>query len=259
MGINFLLPIIAGIVMTIMVGAQVAPSIVDNIKAKKVEYTTINNQEVIFEAFKRYSTIELASPSSIDDLINKGYMNEAHKKNGFGEDYSISINETKGILNISTTITDDKARNLFLNSFNNKNKPTCSGNICTTAYVIPTNFKHGSSWLMNGIPAQDSAPSASAYKFWYKTFDGKAILMVSNGTTWNEVQLSDSDIVRTSLDQTIKGTKKFNNTIVGNISGNAATATKLHTPEQFGQPADLHPDTLPELIRTASRFIFGQF
>ena len=34
---------------------------------------------------------------------------------------------------------------------------------------------------------------------------------------------------------------------------------KLHTPEQFGQPADLHPDTLPELIRTASRFIFGQF
>jgi len=25
----------------------------------------------------------------------------------------------------------------------------------------------------------------------------------------------------------------------------------MHTPEQFGQPADLHPDTLPELIRTA--------
>lgn len=35
--------------------------------------------------------------------------------------------------------------------------------------------------------------------------------------------------------------------------------SKVHTPEQFGQPADLHPDTLPELIRTASRFIFGQF
>lgn len=37
------------------------------------------------------------------------------------------------------------------------------------------------------------------------------------------------------------------------------TPIHLHTPEQFGQPADLHPDTLPELIRTASRFIFGQF
>ena len=34
---------------------------------------------------------------------------------------------------------------------------------------------------------------------------------------------------------------------------------RVHTPEPFGQPADLHPDTLPELIRTASRFIFGQF
>ena len=34
---------------------------------------------------------------------------------------------------------------------------------------------------------------------------------------------------------------------------------KLHTPEPFGQPADLHPDTLPKLIRTVSRFIFGQF
>ena len=38
-----------------------------------------------------------------------------------------------------------------------------------------------------------------------------------------------------------------------------AAAYFVHTPEQFGQPADLHPDTLPELIRTASRFIFGQF
>lgn len=27
----------------------------------------------------------------------------------------------------------------------------------------------------------------------------------------------------------------------------------------WAAPADLHPDTLPELIRTASRFIFGQF
>ncbi|WP_323586458.1 hypothetical protein, partial [Aliarcobacter butzleri] len=38
-----------------------------------------------------------------------------------------------------------------------------------------------------------------------------------------------------------------------------ANYINMHTPEQFGQPADLHPDTLPELIRTASRFIFGQF
>ena len=34
---------------------------------------------------------------------------------------------------------------------------------------------------------------------------------------------------------------------------------KMHTPEPFGQPADLHPDTLPKLIRTVSRFSFGHF
>lgn len=45
-----------------------------------------------------------------------------------------------------------------------------------------------------------------------------------------------------------------------NISGTTRLIfDSVHTPEPFGQPADLHPDTLPELIRTASRFIFGQF
>ena len=43
------------------------------------------------------------------------------------------------------------------------------------------------------------------------------------------------------------------------IALNIAVKLGLHTPESFGQPADLHPDTLPELIRTSSRFIFGQF
>ena len=33
----------------------------------------------------------------------------------------------------------------------------------------------------------------------------------------------------------------------------------LHTPEGFGQLADLHSDTLPKLTRTVSRFSFGHF
>ncbi len=33
----------------------------------------------------------------------------------------------------------------------------------------------------------------------------------------------------------------------------------VHEPTPFGQLADLHSDTQPELIRTASRFTFGQF
>ena len=31
----------------------------------------------------------------------------------------------------------------------------------------------------------------------------------------------------------------------------------VHTPEQFGQPADLHPDTLPELILICQHFIYN--
>lgn len=40
----------------------------------------------------------------------------------------------------------------------------------------------------------------------------------------------DSSVVRTSDDQTIAGTKTFASTIVGNVNGNAATATALQTP-----------------------------
>ena len=53
--------------------------------------------------------------------------------------------------------------------------------------------------------------------------------------------------------------RKITAPLVGIYELRLADAHFLHTPEQFGQPADLHPDTLPELIRTASRFIFGQF
>ncbi len=35
--------------------------------------------------------------------------------------------------------------------------------------------------------------------------------------------------------------------------------TYMHEPTPFGHLADLHSDTQPELIRTASRFTFGQF
>ncbi|WP_323668710.1 hypothetical protein [Aliarcobacter butzleri] len=43
------------------------------------------------------------------------------------------------------------------------------------------------------------------------------------------------------------------------LLNSTSNAMIMHTPEPFGQPADLHPDTLPKLIRTVSRFIFGQF
>ena len=76
MGMNMILTIIAGIVMTTMVGTQVAPSIIEQIKTKKVQTQTINNQEVIFEAIKRYTTLKQVAPTSIQDLINDSTKNK---------------------------------------------------------------------------------------------------------------------------------------------------------------------------------------
>lgn len=64
---------------------------------------------------------------------------------------------------------------------------------------------------------------------------------------------NNNDSVESALKPIINDLKQSKGILIKFILSN------VHTPEQFGQPADLHPDTLPELIRTASRFIFGQF
>ena len=69
MGMNTILTLIVGIVMTTMVGTQVAPSIIDQIKVKKTQVQTINNQEVIFEATKRYITMKQDVPA--EDFIGE--------------------------------------------------------------------------------------------------------------------------------------------------------------------------------------------
>ena len=85
MGMNTILMLIAGIVMSTMVASQVAPSIVEGVKVKKTQVQTINNQEVIFEAIKRYTTIKQVAPNSIQDLIDAGYLKTNVNDNGFGE------------------------------------------------------------------------------------------------------------------------------------------------------------------------------
>jgi hypothetical protein len=54
MGMNTILILIAGIVMSTIIASKVAPSIIENIKIKKVENITITNQDTIKEAIYRY-------------------------------------------------------------------------------------------------------------------------------------------------------------------------------------------------------------
>lgn len=198
MGMNMILTIIAGIVMTTMVGTQVAPNIIDQIKVKKTQVQTINNQEVIFEAIKRYTTLKQVAPTSIQDLINEGYLEANVNNNGFGKEYTINVDKALGVATITTTIEDPKVQEAFLNSFTSMSKPTCTDDIvdgvCTsnefeTKFVLPNEVMHGNALLMTGIPIQATPPDSDINKYWYDTSSGKATLKIYNGTSWVEVNL----------------------------------------------------------------------
>ena len=198
MGMNMILTIIAGIVMTTMVGTQVAPSIIDQIKVKKTQVQTINNQEVIFEAIKRYTTLKQVAPTSIQDLINEGYLEANVNNNGFGKEYTINVDKALGVATITTTIEDPKVQEAFLNSFTSMSKPTCTDDIvdgvCTsnefeTKFVLPNEVMHGNALLMTGIPIQATPPDSDINKYWYDTSSGKATLKIYDGTSWVEVNL----------------------------------------------------------------------
>jgi type II secretory pathway pseudopilin PulG len=158
--------------MTAIIGSQVAPSMIEQIKATKVEAKAINNQEVIFEAVKRYITMKQTSPTSLQDIIDEKFLNEKVNDNGFGGGYSIEIVGSKGLLKVKTTIEDPKAQEIFLNSFKNKFIPTRvvgKTNEFETTFVIPTDIMHGRGLFMTGIPVQSTPPSDTSLKYWYDT------------------------------------------------------------------------------------------
>ncbi len=198
MGMNTILTLIVGIVMTTMVGTQVAPSIIDQIKVKKTQTQTINNQEVIFEAIKRYTTIKQVAPTSIAQLISANYIDTKVNDNGFGGKYTINVDKALGVATITTTIVDPKVQEAFLNSFTSMSKPTCTGTIvdgvCSsnefkTTFVIPNEVMHGNALLMTGIPIQNTEPDSSIYKYWYDTSGSKVVLKIYDGASWKEINL----------------------------------------------------------------------
>ena len=102
MGMNTILTLIVGIVMTTMVGTQVAPSIIDQVKVKKTQTQTINNQEVVFEAIKRYTTMKQETPEDIDDLFSADYKFELGK--------AVTVQEGTDVTIIATGIMVAEAK-----------------------------------------------------------------------------------------------------------------------------------------------------
>ena len=201
MGMNMILTIIAGIVMTTMVGTQVAPSIIEQIKVKKIEVQTINNQEVIFEAIKRYITMKQVAPTTMEQLRIAGYIDAKVNDNGFGvehiidsEKYTIHVDKAKGVATITTRIEDPKAQEAFLNSFMGTSKPTRVGatNNFETKFVLPNEVMHGNALLMTGIPIQATPPDSNINKYWYDTSGSKVVLKIYDGTKWVKLDLGGS-------------------------------------------------------------------
>ena len=255
MGMNTILMLIAGIVMSTMVASQVAPSIVEGVKVKKVQTQTINNQEVIFEAIKRYTTIQQKAPEGIDDLINAKYIDKkVVEDNGFGGKYEIKVFKELGVATITTTIEDPKAQEAFLNSFMGTSKPSCKvdeDGICVpnkfeTKYVLPNEIMHGNALLMTGIPIQATPPDSNINKYWYDTSSGKATLKLYDGTSWVEVNLGgsgdDSTNVKLSGDQTIDGIKTFTSfpiTPSSNPTNDYQVANKKYVDSKIGHTQSL--------------------
>ncbi len=246
MGMNMILTIIAGIVMTTMIGSTIAPSIIEGTKVTKVQTQTINNQEVIFEAIKRYVTIKQVAPTTMAQLISAGYIDAKVNDNGFGGTYTFSVSTTTGVATITTTIVDPKAQEAFLNSFMGTSKPTRVGatNNFETKFVLPNEVMHGNALLMTGIPIQATPPDSNINKYWYDTSSGKAVLKLYNGTNWVEVNLGgsgdDSTNVKLSGNQTIDGTKTFTSSpIVPTPTTNTQAANKQYVDSKIGHTQSL--------------------
>lgn len=228
MGMNTILMLIMGIAMTAIIGSQVAPSMIEQIKATKVEVKSINNQEVIFEAVKRYITMKQTNPTSLQDIINEQFLNAKVNDNGFGGGYSIEIDGSKGLLKVKTTIEDPKAQEIFLNSFKNKFIPTRVGttNEFETTFVIPTDIMHGRGLFMTGIPVQATPPTDTSLKYWYDTSGKEVALRMydPNSDSWKKVagtggsgSISESALVDASGNNFTKDTLPTTNAEVGEI------------------------------------------
>ncbi len=229
MGMNMILSIIMGIAMTAIIGSQVAPSMMEKVKATKVEAKAINNQEVIFEAVKRYITMKQTNPTTLQDIINEQFLKPSINDNGFGGTYEIEIDGSKGLLKVKTTIEDPKAQEIFLNSFKNKFIPTRvvgKTNEFETTFVIPTDIMHGRGLFMTGIPVQATPPTDTSLKYWYDTSGKEVALRMYDPTsdTWKKVagtsgsgSISEGALVDASGNNFTKDTLPTTDAEVGDI------------------------------------------
>lgn len=168
--------------------SQVAPSVVELIQARKVE-TNISREEALMQQIIRYRAIENTFPTTMADLIDKGYWSAADVSNGFGGSYSFLIDAAKGLISISTTIDDPKKREQYLQNFRHVFRPkNPSGSVVTTTFVMPSTGALATPFPPSGaIPVSASAPDPVTNTYWYDTSGSTVKLKVSDGANWTAI------------------------------------------------------------------------
>lgn len=180
---------IIGIVLSVMVLGQVAPSMIQSITAKKVE-VSISREEALMQQIIRYRALEGVYPADVATLVAHDYWQAEDNSNGFGGTYSFSVDSAKGTLTISTSIADATQRTQYLNNFRHIFTPTSSGNTVTTTFVMPSTGSIGAPIpVVGSIPTSAVAPDAATNTWWFDTSGESAVLKISDGTTWSETSL----------------------------------------------------------------------
>lgn len=183
------------IVVAVLTLGQVTPSVSNQVFAKNVEIS-VGRESALMQQIVRYRGVEGVYPSTVTDLVAKGYWRAADNDNGFGGKYTFTVDPVKSLVTINTTIADASRRTQYFNSYKHVYKPLDSGSgAITTTFVMPSPNSVSSAMLTSGsIPVSSASPDAATNTYWYDTSSGSAILKVSNGASWMQAILGSGGL-----------------------------------------------------------------
>lgn len=178
---------VAGLALSVLTLSQVTPSLIGALDNKRAEVGQ-SKEEALAQHIAQYRSLEGQFPSTVTELINKGYWRAQDNDNGFGGGYTFSVDEAKGVLAISTTIANAANRSSYANAARRtfRGQELAGGEVRTT-FILPATGSLAvpvQQAANSRIAASPTAPDATKNLYWYDTSGSQAVLKVSNGSGW---------------------------------------------------------------------------
>ena len=85
---------VAGLALSVLTLSQVTPSLIGALDNKRAEVGQ-SKEEALAQHIAQYRSLEGQFPSTVTELINKGYWRAQDNDNGFGGGYTFSVDEAK--------------------------------------------------------------------------------------------------------------------------------------------------------------------